>query len=127
MTESMDLNKKKNHSTSDLQVKGCTQMANGTLDKLTSPPNTVQFPVNMQAQPNLFFDQLFTFSELNLAIDSRDVSSGSGLDGVDYYTIAKLPIKYKLILLDIYNEMFKNSDYPESWKSSFVHLIKKAL
>lgn len=76
-TETIDLNKnagyvwekmklfknkwqKVNHSTSNHQDKSFRQMANETLNKLTSPPSFFQSPVNTQPQPNPFFDQLFT-------------------------------------------------------------------
>lgn len=113
------------HGISDSQEKKFSQMASETLDKLAASPSNKSPPFNSQPHPNEHLDQLFTFAELNQAIESRDCSSGSGTDGIDYFTIARLPIKYKLILLDIFNEMYKNSDYPEVWKSAFVHLIKK--
>lgn len=43
------------------------------------------------------------------------------MDGIDYFTISKLPIKYKLTLNDIYNKMLCF----DVWKYVFVHLIKK--
>lgn len=117
---------KVNHSSIDTQKKSYSLMANEAINKLTAPV-TVSLPVNScQAQTNSFFDEPFSFMELNHAIDSRNTSTGSGLDGIDYFTIMKLSLRYRLLLLDIYNEMFQTSDFPKDWKSAFVHLIKKS-
>lgn len=116
---------KVNHGHGIVQEKSFKVMANEVIDKLTAPPSAIQTQSSCQAQPNPFFDAPFTFAELNFAIDSRNSSSGSGLDGIDYFTITRLPIKYKLILLDIYNEMYLTSDFPTDWQHAFVHLIKK--
>lgn len=141
-TESMDLRKnpgyvwdkmkifknkwqKVTHSSEDFQNKNFVTMANETIDKLTAPSSVREPPEPTHAQPNAFFDTPFSFAELNLAIDSRNTSSGSGMDGIDYLTISKLSNKYRLILLDIYNEMYRTGDFPSDWKNSFVHLIKK--
>lgn len=37
----------------------------------------------------------------------------------------KLPIKYKLLLLDIFNEIYRLNCYPEDWSKSFVIFINK--
>lgn len=113
------------HGISGTQEKKFSQKAVEILNKLTTPSSINPPPFNSQPQPNQHLDSPFTFAELDQAIGSRDCSSSSGTDGIDYYTIAKLPIKYKLILLDIYNELYNNSKYPEAWKSAYVHLIKK--
>ena len=49
--------------------------------------------------------------------------SSPGIDGIDYEIIHQFPIKFKLILLDIYNEMHTNSNFPSSWNESYIHLI----
>lgn len=118
---------KVNHAFTDIQGKDFRQMANEALEKLTTPLRLVQTTEFTQIHPqsNEFLDRPFTFAELNQAINSRNCSSGSGPDGIDYYSIVRLPVKYRLILLDIYNEMFESGDYPEDWKFAYVHLIKK--
>lgn len=100
------------HSSNDVQDNNFVTMANEVIDKITAPPSIDQQPPDTHDQNNSFFDKPFTFAELNFAIDSRNTSTGSGLDGIDYYTINKLPIKYKLILVDIYNEMLCSGEYP---------------
>lgn len=48
------------------------------------------------------------------------------MDGIDFEIIKNLPIKFKLLLLDTFNQMYLHNNYPPSWKQSFVHFIKKA-
>ena len=48
------------------------------------------------------------------------------MDGIDFDILQKLSIKYKQILLDIFNAMYKNREFPGSWKHSFVLFINKA-
>ena len=47
------------------------------------------------------------------------------MDGIDFDIINRLPNKFKLLLLDIYNEMYEKMDFPDSWKEVFVHFIDK--
>lgn len=92
-------------------------MAHEAIDNLTASPSFT--PPRNTTRADLktpFLTQFFP-----LQIDSRNTSSNSGLHGIDYYSINKLPIKYQLILLDIYNEVYLTSDF----QNSFVHLIRK--
>lgn len=61
---------------------------------------------------NGFFDVPFDFVEYNIALNSRNNSSSPGMDGINYEVLKHLLIKLHLILLDIFNEMYKESDYP---------------
>lgn len=72
-----------------------------------------------------FFDHPFDFAEFNMALDSKRNKSAAGLDGIDYVTLKRLPLKYKLILLDIFNEMYSKDCYPDDWSKSFVLFINK--
>ncbi|CAB0029393.1 unnamed protein product [Trichogramma brassicae] len=74
---------------------------------------------------NVFLDEQFSFSELNIALEDKNEKSAPGLDGTGFDIIKKLPIKLKLILLDIFNEMYTLEVYPEAWKEVFVFLIPK--
>ena len=47
------------------------------------------------------------------------------MDGIDYGLIKKLPIKYHLLLFDIFNEMHATSQYPDDWKKLYIHFISK--
>ena len=79
-----------------------------------------------ECQNNEFFDHFFDFVEFNSALDSTNVNSAPGPDGISYKILKSLPVKYKLILLDIFNEMFQDNDYPPIWKQAHVHFIDKA-
>ena len=63
---------------------------------------------------------------LNLIVlNPRKNNSSPGLDGIDYEILQKLPPKFQLLLLDIFNEMYKKGEYPTDWQHSFVHMIDK--
>ena len=47
------------------------------------------------------------------------------MDSIDFKCLKNLPIKYKLLLLVIYNKMYQTSLYPSSWRYSFIHFIPK--
>lgn len=103
------------------------------LDKKLEALNKLCPPFKIRPDPNYlpncqsndFLESPFNFFEFNHALDSRNTDSSPGLDGIDYYTLKRLPIKYKLLLLDIYNEMYSTSDFPTDWKISYVHFIPK--
>lgn len=86
------------------------------------PSNPDSLP---QADTNPFFDELFNFTEFNVALSSRGDKSAPGLDGINYEVLHNLPIKYHLLLLDIFNEMFTNNVYPDSWRETYVHFVEK--
>ena len=110
-----------NDSDTDYKIK-----INNALDKI-SPP---WVPTNPDWMPhcctNDFFDKPFQFDEFNIALETKNYKSTPGLDGIDYQTLNLLPLNYKLILLDIFNEIYLKNDYPMEWKSSFTHFLKKA-
>ncbi|XP_015119831.1 uncharacterized protein LOC107043045 [Diachasma alloeum] len=39
--------------------------------------------------------------------------------------LKKLPVKYHLILLDIFNNLYRAEEYPEDWIHHFIHFIPK--
>lgn len=51
------------------------------------------------AKSNDFFDKPFCFAELNLALESKNVNLGSGLDCIDFFSLNKLPINLNLFFL----------------------------
>ena len=77
-------------------------------------------------QNNEFFSAHYNFVEFNTALNYTKDESSPSLDGIDFKIIKNLPIKYKLILLDLYNEMQDTGIYPESWKKSYIHFIPKS-
>lgn len=70
--------------------------------------------------PNKFSDRAFTFSEFCVALDSRGDGSALGLDSIDYLTLKQLPIQYKLLLTDIFNELHASCFYPDTWTRTFI-------
>lgn len=77
------------------------------------------------AQDNEFFDAPFDFVEFNVSLENKNSKSSPGLDGIDFDILKKLPIKYRLLLLDIYNLFYQTKDYPLSWRECFVHFVNK--
>lgn len=86
------------------------------LDKICPPWACTNPQWIPNSQRNEFFDVQFDFAEFNIALSSRNKKSSSGLDGIDYEIIQKMPIKIKLILLDILNEIYQTGDFPSEWK-----------
>ena len=112
----------KNNVTENLQLENKISDA---LDKICPPwvatdPNWLP-----PCQTNEFFDGLYTFSEFNIALDAKNIKSAPGMDGIDYEILAEIPIKYKLLLLDIFNAMHVNEEFPPDWKQAFVNFINK--
>lgn len=60
-----------------------------------------------------------------MALETRNLHSSPGMDGIDFKIIQFLPHKYKLLLLDIYNELFLTGKYPDNWKNQYIHFINK--
>ena len=77
-------------------------------------------------QENDFFDLPYDFLDFNIALENKNAASSPGLDGIDYEILQKLPIKYKLLLLDIFNCMQQNNEFPKSWKEAYIHFVPKA-
>lgn len=48
------------------------------------------------------------------------------MDGIDYTCLKKLPPQYKLLLLDVFNEMYTHASYPVQWSEQYLHFIPKA-
>lgn len=95
------------------------------LEKI-SPPWVKTDPSSLpECRHNEFFDTPFDYYEFNTALIPTNNKSSPGMDGIDFEIIKNLPIKYHLLLLDIYNEMFLNNDYPITWKKSYIHFIDK--
>jgi len=70
-------------------------------------------------------DNPLTFRELESAIYSRTKSS-PGLDRFDYNIIRSIPSDLLMILLDIYNDIFAQGLFPDSWKRSLIIFVPKS-
>ena len=111
------------HVTENLQFDNQITVSLNKISPPWVPTDPNYYP---ESNSNKFFDAPFTLTEFNLALNSRNSKSAPGLDGVDYDIIKNLPFNYKLILIDIYNEMFTMGDFPVEWKQSYIHFIKKS-
>lgn len=110
------------HTSENLQMKDKVKEA---LDKL-SPPWVQTNPLWLPTAPdNDFFDAPFDFVEFNVSLENKNIKSSPGLDGIDFDILKKIPIKYKLLLLDIYNLFYQTKEYPLSWRECFVHFVNK--
>lgn len=91
-----------------------------------SPPSVFSNPEWIpECSDNDFLNATFSFTEFNLALESRKTTSSPGTDGIDYRIVHKLSVKYKLLLLDIFNEMYSSGEFPIEWKHHFVHFVPK--
>ena len=97
-----------------------------SLNKICPPWVSVNPTFLPASKENAFFDAPFDFTELNVALESKNEKSAPGPDGIDYSILKRLSLKHKLLLLDIFNEMYSSNDYPSSWKNSFINFIKKS-
>jgi len=73
---------------------------------------------------NSWMDAPFSLQELDASIATCKVNSSPGLDQFDY-RVAILPLDIRSILLDIYNELYENGQFPSSWHESLVVLVPK--
>ena len=113
------MNTTKHHS-ENLQLSNKIKEA---IDKVCPPWAQTKLLWIPDSANNEFFDAPFSFSEFNLAMESKNANSAPGMDGIDYEILQKLPIRYKQILVDILNEMYKKNDYPQIHTSiSYLNL-----
>jgi len=64
--------------------------------------------------------------ELDASIDSSKRKSSPGLDIIDYAIIRALSPDLRIILLEIFNELYSQSYFPHSWRSSVLTLVPKS-
>ena len=96
------------------------------INKLCPPwvPTDPEIIPNAKKSSEFFFDKEFTVTEFYVALESRGDRSAPGIDGINYEILHKIPDKCKLILLNIFNEMYKNDSYPKDW-NTFIHFTEK--
>lgn len=114
-------------SIADTSVNDPSSWLEGFSDKLCSPfvPNFNNFPSIPQPLPSQnSFDCLFSFSELQLALDGL-VDSSPGIDGIPYSFLKNMSTKSKEYLLILVNFFFEFGCVPEQWKTQVVVPILK--
>ncbi|XP_011313084.1 uncharacterized protein [Fopius arisanus] len=109
-------------ATENLQWMSQTDAA---MDKLSPPFAPTDPEITTPGQENESREEHIGYTEFNIALKSRKTKSSPGVDGIDYVILKKIPIKYQLILLDLYNEMFSLGAYPKAWNNQFVLFIPK--
>jgi len=84
-------------------------------------------PQISQNVPHLaWIDDPFSALELDLAVFSSKRKSSPGLDRIDYGIIRSLPSELMIKLLNIYNDLYSQGLFPESWRSSLLIFIPKS-
>ncbi|XP_018397608.1 PREDICTED: uncharacterized protein LOC108775675 [Cyphomyrmex costatus] len=73
-----------------------------------------------------WLDDPITFDELSSAILTVRKKSAPGLDQISYELLDLLPAQHLDYLLSLFNEIFSQGVFPDSWTSSLVVLIPKA-
>jgi len=75
--------------------------------------------------PFAWIDDPFSSLELDVSVTTCKMSSFPGLDRFDYRIITALPPDIRIILLNIYNELYENGSFPSAWRDSLMILIPK--
>lgn len=107
------------------QDSGKMKALQNTLVREEIPPK-IFIPL-MVHQPEVLspFNNRFSEWEFETALKASNLKSSPGMDSVTYSIISKLPQKTREILLNIFNEMFMTSCYPESWRDTLIRFIPK--
>lgn len=93
----------------------CPEIPFASSDPLFIPPSP----------PNPLFDSPFTYEEFKIALSSRKTQTAPGMDGCTVDMLNSLPFKFKLLLIDIFNEIHASGDFPPAWSDTYVHFIDK--
>lgn len=67
----------------------------------------------------------FNKSEFEAALLASNVRSSPGLDTISYEILRKLPTPLLDLILENYNDMFIQGNFPESWKNTFLRFLPK--
>lgn len=87
-------------------------------------PNSRPRLVSDIADP--FLDSTFTKEELIFALPDVKLSSNPGLDGIDYKMIFQLPDEAKLLLLELFNQIFSPQEFLLQWSRYAIFFIPKS-
>ena len=67
----------------------------------------------------------FSSREFSAALASCGARTSPGLDGIEYPVVTRLSSFSLEFLLAVYNRMFRDSSFPESWRNTLVVFIPK--
>jgi len=127
-------NKSLSSNSFSLDDKSKTAAQNQLLSKLC-PPSCLHLTLppldNLKSEDSLdnplaWIDNPFSMRELELAIHSTKKKSSPGLDRIDYNIIRSIPTDLQSTLLGIYNDLYAQGLFPESWRSSLLVFIPKS-
>lgn len=88
-------------------------------------PNFLNFSKNSNVEPH-FLETYFSFEEFNYALDHINKYSAPGYDKINYEILYALPEFMKSVLLNIYNEIIENGEFPDEWRNYLCIFIPKA-
>ena len=74
---------------------------------------------------NHLLDTPFSYEELINALCYANTKSSPGIDKIDYTILNFLTEPLKRILLDLYNDLYHNGNFPKQWSSYLVSFIPK--
>ena len=81
-------------------------------------------PLNFRTAINVPYNNIITFDELRHAMKTTSESS-PGKDLITYSMIKSAHKSFLMLLLELYNRIFMNNEFPESWKIAIVIPIPK--
>lgn len=95
--------------------------------KLTSNSTGTSYnaQVLVYSKNRTLFDELFSLSELNEALNLSNRPSSPGPDNIRYAALAHLGEQGKSRLLNLYNQSWESGVVPESWKISRIIPVLK--
>lgn len=67
----------------------------------------------------------FSLEELEIAISKSNFKSSPGHDKINFILISVLPVFYKRVLLELYNDFFGQCRIPEDWSKYLLLFIPK--
>ncbi|XP_055589179.1 uncharacterized protein LOC129741467 [Uranotaenia lowii] len=90
----------------------------------TDYPPSIQYSPRPSIPANIRIDRNFSINELNAALQKCSGKS-SGPDEIPYCMIKNMPPEAKVVLLEMFNDLWKNGEYPQEWKTSKIIPIPK--
>ena len=71
------------------------------------------------------WNRKITLEEVEKALGKVNAKSAPGENGIDYGVLKKLTKEYKIILKDIFNEIWDKQEIPGEWKKAIVIFLDK--
>ena len=76
-------------------------------------------PIFFEEANNLIYNRPFTIEEFKAVLEPSKNSS-PGEDGIPYEIYKHLPLKDQIKLVQFFNYIWKNNDFPEQWRNAHV-------